>query len=78
MLYEVITSAGSTVIASILGIPLGVLVAFESFRGKRLVITILNTSLALPTVAIGLFVYTLITRRGIFGPLDLLYRNNFV
>ncbi len=66
-------SASSTLIASILGIPLGIVVAFETFPGKRFVITILNTLLALPTVAIGLFVYALIARRGIFGPLDLLY-----
>jgi tungstate transport system permease protein len=38
-----------------------------------MVITILNTLLALPTVVIGLFVYAFISRRGIFGPLDLLY-----
>ena len=29
--------------------------------------------MALPTVVVGLFVYTFISRRGIFGPLDLLY-----
>jgi tungstate transport system permease protein len=33
----------------------------------------LNTLLALPTVVIGLFVYAFVSRRGIFGPLDLLY-----
>jgi tungstate transport system permease protein len=63
----------STLIAGIVGIPAGFLVAFEEFRGKRLLITVLNTSLALPTVVVGLFVYTFISRRGIFGPLDLLY-----
>jgi tungstate transport system permease protein len=36
-------------------------------------ITVLNTMLALPTVVIGLFIYAFISRRGIFGPLDLLY-----
>jgi tungstate transport system permease protein len=77
-LYEIVlvslkVSSASTAIASLLGVPLGVIIAFESFRGKPLVITVLNTLLALPTVAIGLFVYTLISRRGIFGSLDLLY-----
>ena len=33
----------------------------------------LNTLLALPTVVIGLFVYAFVSRRGVFGPLDLLY-----
>ena len=36
-------------------------------------LTILNTLLALPTVVIGLFVYSFIARRGIFGSLELLY-----
>ena len=63
----------STVLASLAGIPLGFVISFEKFPGKRMVITILNTLLALPTVVIGLFVYAFISRRGIFGPLDLLY-----
>ena len=66
-------SGTSTVLASLMGIPLGFCIAFESFAGKRMVITCLNTLLALPTVVIGLFVYAFISRRGILGPLDLLY-----
>lgn len=63
----------STLFASVLGVPAGFLVAFNTFRGKRFVLTCLNTLLALPTVVIGLVVYSLISRRGIFGPLELLY-----
>jgi len=63
----------STLISAMIGVPLGFAIAFKNFRGKRLTITILNTMLALPTVTIGLFVYAFISRRGIFGPLDLLY-----
>lgn len=66
-------SSVSTLLAGLMGVPLGFLIAFESFRGKQMVITCLNTLLALPTVVIGLFVYTLISRRGLFGPFDLLY-----
>jgi tungstate transport system permease protein len=66
-------SSASTVVASVIGIPAGFCIAFGAFRGKRITITILNTLLALPTVVVGLFVYAFITRRGIFGPLDLLY-----
>jgi tungstate transport system permease protein len=66
-------SLSSTLIASAAGVPAGFLVAFGEFHGKRLLITILNTLLALPTVVIGLFVYTFISRRGIFGAFDLLY-----
>lgn len=66
-------SFSATLIASIVGIPGGFLIAYSSFTGKRFVITCLNTLLALPTVVIGLLVYSFISRRGILGSLDLLY-----
>lgn len=66
-------SATSTLIAALVGIPLGLLVALGEFKAKRVVITILNTLLALPTVVIGLFVYGVISRRGMLGSLELLY-----
>jgi len=66
-------SSSSTIIASMVGVPAGFLIAFRAFPGKRLLITILNTLLALPTVVVGLFVYAFISRRGILGVLDLLY-----
>lgn len=66
-------SCASTLVAALIGIPLGFVISFSEFLGKRLLITVFNTLLALPTVVIGLFVYAFISRRGIFGPLDLLY-----
>jgi len=66
-------SSISTFIAAIMGVPSGFLIAFSEFRGKRLVITLLNTLLALPTVVIALWVYTFISRRGVFGAYDILY-----
>ncbi|MEE9417836.1 MAG: ABC transporter permease, partial [Desulfatiglandaceae bacterium] len=73
VLVSLKVSSSSTLIASVIGIPVGFAIAFKEFRGKRITITILNTLLALPTVVIGLFVYAFISRRGIFGPFDLLY-----
>ena len=73
VLVSLKVASSSTLIASFIGIPAGFAIAFKEFPGKRTVITILNTLLALPTVVVGLFVYTFISRRGIFGPLDLLY-----
>jgi len=63
----------STLISGLAGIPLGLLISLNEFRGKRLVITVLNTLLSLPTVVIGLFVYSFISRRGLLGSLGLLY-----
>jgi len=66
-------SLSSTLLAAIFGIPLGFAVGIRDFTGKRGVVTLLNTLLALPTVVIALFVYSFISRRGILGALDLLY-----
>jgi tungstate transport system permease protein len=66
-------SGTSTLIASVVGVPAGFFIAFRTFPGKRLLITVLNTLLALPTVVVGLFVYAFLSRRGIFGTFDLLY-----
>lgn len=71
--FSLKVSSTSTLVASLIGIPIGFFIAFKSFPGKPLVLTILNTLLALPTVVIGLFVYSFIARRGIFGSLGLLY-----
>ncbi len=73
VLVSLKVACSSTLVASFIGIPAGFAIAFKEFPGKRTVITILNTLLALPTVVVGLFVYAFISRRGIFGPLDLLY-----
>ena len=45
-------SLTSTLIAGVLGVPLGFVIGFNSFRGKRVVITLLNTLLALGVVPV--------------------------
>jgi tungstate transport system permease protein len=66
-------SITSTVIACIVGIPIAFVISTKEIPFKKLIITFLNTMLALPTVVIGLFVYAFISRQGIFGIYDLLY-----
>jgi len=63
----------STALAGLLAVPLGIFIAEREFRGKRLVVTGLNTLLAVPTVVVGLFVYALVSRQGPFGFLELLF-----
>jgi tungstate transport system permease protein len=63
----------STVISSLAGVPIGLAIAMNEFKYKRFLITILNTLLALPTVVIGLLVYSFLSRRGLLGQLGLLY-----
>lgn len=66
-------STAATVLATLVGVPLGVAVGASSFRFKPVVLVALNTLMALPTVLIGLLLYTLLSRRGPAGPLGLLY-----
>ena len=66
-------SGASTLISSLVGVPAGFLIAHSLFPGKRLLMTVLNTLLALPTVVIGLVVYAFISRRGILGLFGMLY-----
>ncbi len=66
-------SISATVIAGLLGIPFGMMISLKEFIAKRLLITSLNTLLAMPTVVIGLIVYTFISRKGLLGSFDLLY-----
>ena len=66
-------SFGSTLIASLIGLPLGYFLASSSFRGKGFFTVLLQTLLGFPTVVIGLLVYGFLSRRGPFGFADLLF-----
>jgi len=66
-------SLTATLLASIVGIPLGFLISTQEFFLKRPIITFFNTLLSLPTVVVGLFLYSLLSKRGPLGPLDLLF-----
>ncbi|MEC9490193.1 MAG: ABC transporter permease [Halanaerobiales bacterium] len=66
-------SISSTFIASIISIPLAIVIARNKFKTKKFINIILNTLLSLPTVVVGIFVYSLISRQGIIGELDLLF-----
>lgn len=68
----------STIGAGVIGIPIGFWISLRDFKGKQFLITVFNTLLAVPTVVVGLFVYVFISRRGILGPLDLLYTQNAI
>jgi tungstate transport system permease protein len=60
-------------LATIIGLPAGFLIALNHFSGKRTIITLLNTLMALPTVVVGLLVFAFISRQGPLGVLGLLF-----
>lgn len=63
----------ATILASLIGLPVGFLLAVGRFKGRGFAITLLQTSLGLPTVVIGLLAYGFLSRRGPLGFADLLF-----
>jgi len=66
-------SLTATLLATLLAIPLGSVITFTEFRGKKVLINLIQTLYALPTVLVGLFVFILISRAGPFGFMRLLF-----
>lgn len=66
-------SVTSTVIAAVIALPLGFLIARFDFYGKSMILGLLRTALALPTVVVGLFVYAFVSRNAPLGELRLLF-----
>ena len=60
-------------IASIICLPLGSVIRFNRFPGKRFLINLIQTFYSVPTVAIGLFVFVLFSGAGPLGGLDILF-----
>ncbi len=59
--------------SSLMGIPLGVFLALRNYPAKRIVINLVNTSMGLPPVVVGLFVFMLLSRDGPLGQFQLLF-----
>lgn len=63
----------STLLASLVCLPLGGLIHFHRFVGKRALVTIIQTLFSVPTVCVGLLVFLLFSRAGPFGGLDIMF-----
>jgi tungstate transport system permease protein len=66
-------SLSATLIAAIIGVPLGSLIALTQFRVRELVIVVLNALMGLPPVVVGLAVYLLLSRSGPLGSWGVLF-----
>lgn len=66
-------SGTSCLLASLICLPLGSLIHFHEFRGKRVLINIIQTLFSLPTVVIGLFVFVLFSQAGPLGETGILF-----
>ncbi len=66
-------SATAVIMASLVCIPVGGLIHFRNFQGKRVLINIIQTFYSVPTVCVGLFVFIFISRAGPLGGLGMLF-----
>jgi tungstate transport system permease protein len=68
-----LVSLSAVLVAALIGLPLGALIALTTFRGRDGVIVLLNTLMGLPPVVIGLVVYLALSRSGPLGSWGLLF-----
>ena len=66
-------SGSSTLIGALIFIPLGSLIYFHDFRGKRILVNLIQTLFTLPTVFVGLLVFITFSRAGPLGALGILF-----
>ncbi|MCS7095974.1 MAG: ABC transporter permease [Candidatus Bathyarchaeota archaeon] len=72
-LLSLLVSGTATLLAFLWGVPIAALIALKSFRGKLLIKSMFNALVGIPTVALGLILYMLLSRSGPLGFLGLLY-----
>lgn len=66
-------SLSAVLLACAIGLPFGAALAVFHFRGRNATIVCVNALMGLPPVAVGLFVYLLLSNSGPLGVLGLLY-----
>jgi len=60
-------------ISTLISVPVALAVGFGDFRGKRLVVAVINTGMGFPSVVVGLLVLILLSNEGPLGSLDLVF-----
>jgi tungstate transport system permease protein len=66
-------SLTAVLLASLMGLPLGAILALSRFPGHRFAVVLLNALMGLPPVVVGLLVYLLLSRSGPLGTWGLLF-----
>ena len=66
-------SLTAVVLATLIALPLGAVVALARFPGRRVATVLLNAAMGLPPVVVGLVVYLMLSRAGPLGSMGLLF-----
>jgi ABC-type tungstate transport system substrate-binding protein len=72
-LLSIKVSGLATLISLLIGLPVGTLLALSKFPGRSVLLTLVNTGMALPPVVVGLAVAMTLWRSGPLGGLHLIY-----
>ena len=72
-LLSLSVSGIATAISLLIGLPLGTVLALSVFRSRGLVLSVVNTGMALPPVVAGLVIALMLWRSGPLGDLNLIY-----
>ena len=77
-LFEIIhlslkVTLSALIISVLISIPFGAFLVFYKNKFQSLIVLIANTLMVMPPVVLGLLIYTLVSKKGIFGFLDILY-----
>lgn len=78
LVFTLEVAAVATVVASAIGLPLGVAIGTGRFRGRRVVQALANMSLALPPVLVGVFLFLLFLPQAPLGSLHLIWTRRVV
>ena len=70
---SIFVSFSAVVLAALIGLPLGAVIALTRFPGREAVIVVLNALMGLPPVVVGLAVYLLLSRSGPLGSWGILF-----
>ena len=73
VLLSLYVSSMSTIIASIIFIPIGIQLGIKNFKGKKFLSRVLYTLMSTPSVIVGLIVALILARNGPLGHLGLLF-----
>lgn len=72
-LFSLSVSGIATAISLLIGLPLGTVLALSVFRSRGVVLSVVNTGMALPPVVAGLVIALMLWRSGPLGDLNLIY-----
>jgi len=67
VLVSLQVSLTALLFGTLIGLPIGALLATEEFKGKRWIIVVLNTLMGVPTVIVGVLIYLMLSRTGPLG-----------